>query len=96
MLRAVADEKKIRNMREATEARKRAIPTGSAIVRLHEELMRRPGLSQRERADKEREIDRLRAQHKREMEPIEAFHKELERRGEEFERRRGKVADKAK
>ena len=86
MLMGMTNEHKISTMREATAARERALTTMSAITRLHGEVMRRPDLSARERADKKREIDRLRKQYKRENEPVEAFYKGLEHRAEEVER----------
>ncbi len=45
-----------------------------------------PDLSERERDDKERKVERLRKQIKRELEPLEAFYKEFERQGQELER----------
>lgn len=82
ILEGMTDEHKIQSMREANAARARALPIETEIqreiVRLHGEVMRRPGLSERERADKEQEIDRLGKQWKRLREPVEAFYKGLE------------------
>ena len=38
----------------------------------------RPGITERERAEKNREIDSLRQQYNREMEPVKAFFKKVE------------------
>jgi hypothetical protein len=86
MLMGMIPEHKISTMREATAARERALTTMSAITRLHEEVMRRPDLSEGERVDKKQEIDRLRQQYKREYEPVDAFYKGLERRAKMVER----------
>ena len=85
MLLGVIDEHKIRNTSEARVAEEHAIRTELAMVPLLKELGR-PGLSERERADKEREIDTLRKQYNREMEPVDAFHRELGRKIEKAER----------
>lgn len=85
MLMNMTGKHEIRNVSEATAAKERANRTELATVPLFKELGR-PDLSERERADKEREIDRLREQYKREMDPVDAFYKELERKGKEYER----------
>jgi hypothetical protein len=84
MLIVVSDDQRIRNTSEATAARQRAIRTELASLPLLKELAL-PGLSEAERSDKKREIERLREQYKREMTLVEAFHKELERKLKEAE-----------
>jgi uncharacterized protein YceK len=85
MLMTMTGEHEIRNMTEATAAKERANRTELAIVPLLKELGR-PGLSERERADKQQEIDRLREQYRREMEPVQAFYKEIEHKAKEYDR----------
>jgi hypothetical protein len=90
MLKGRTDQQKIQSMQEVNAARLRALPIETEIqreiVRLHGEVMRLPGLSEHERADKEQEIDRLRKQWKRLREPVAAFYKRLDRRAEQVER----------
>jgi hypothetical protein len=81
MLTGMTDERKIRTREEATAAAERARPIEVEIQReigrLHREVVRRTDLSERERADKNREIDRLRKEWKRIREPIEAWSKQV-------------------
>jgi hypothetical protein len=79
LLIAMIDDYKIRSTSEANAAQQRANGTQLATAALLEELGR-PGLSERERAEKNREIDRLRKQYNREMAPVLAFYNELEHR----------------
>lgn len=72
----MSDEHGIRNMRDANEAFARANRTMEAVTTLLKEA-NTPGVSDHERADKEREADRLRRQQHREMEPVRAFYEGL-------------------
>jgi predicted nucleic acid-binding Zn-ribbon protein len=92
MLMGMTDKHKIRNMSEAAAAKERANRTMLAMAALAKEV--RPGISERERADKKQEIDRLRKQHKREREPVEAFYKEFVHKAEELVRKREELARK--
>ncbi len=85
MLVAVSDNQRIRNTVEATAARQSAIRTELSTLPLLKELAL-PDLSEEERAEKRREVERLRERYRREMAPVEAFHKELESRLKEAER----------
>lgn len=78
-------ERKIKNVSEATAVRERAYHTLAATIPLLK-LLKDPSLSERERADSEDKVDRLRKQYKRETEPVEEFYKGLERNSEMFER----------
>lgn len=82
MLSSMAEKREFRTADEAVDAFGRANQTQTAVVALLDEL-KRPGITQRERADKELEIDRLRQQRKQEMEPVKVFYKELVRKAEE-------------
>lgn len=76
MLSAMSEAYKIRSTSEASAAQRRATRTELATVPLLKELGR-PELSERERAEKKQEIDRLRRQYCREMEAVDAFYTDL-------------------
>jgi hypothetical protein len=73
------DKLKIRSMSEAAAAYEQANKTMAAVVILAKEASR-PGISGRERTEKNREIDSFRQQYNREMEPVKAFFKKVERK----------------
>jgi len=61
---------------EAVAARRRASQT-QAELRAVFVALRRPGMSEHERAEKANELARLREQYAREIEPVRAFYKDL-------------------
>jgi hypothetical protein len=73
------DKLEIRSMREAAEAYERANETMTLVLTLTREA-NGPGVSESERANKNREIAMLREQYSREMQPVNAFLKEIVRK----------------
>jgi len=85
MLIAMSGTHEIRSTSEAVAAQQRATLTELATVPLLDELAR-PDLSERERAEKKHEINRLRKQYHREMAPVAAFYRGLAPKLNEAER----------